>query len=236
MDRQKKIVTMFDNIAATYDISNRVLSFGIDKSWRKSACEKAYAYLGNRDLEKIVDVACGTGDMCAFWSHIAQDQGIAVGEIVGVDPSVGMLEVARQKEITARFVEGEAKDIPVENDSADIVSIAYGIRNVVDRMEGLSEFNRILRQGGLVVILEFTRREKAGMMTKARDFYMKHILPVIGGILSKNYEAYKYLPDSIDDFASTEELERELKESGFEIVEIKSYSMEISTLFIARKL
>ena len=227
---------MFNDIAKTYDVANRVLSFGIDKSWRKSACDKAYGYLGTKDLDKIVDVACGTGDMCEFWLKRAENLSLNVGEVVGVDPSTGMLEMAREKDIDATFVEGEAKNIPIDDASADIVSISYGIRNVVDRMEGLKEFNRVLKTGGLVVILEFTKREKAGVMTKVRDFYMKHILPVVGGLLSKNYEAYKYLPDSIDGFATTEDLERELIESGFEIVEIKSYSMEISTLFIAQKI
>ncbi len=226
---------MFDNIAKTYDISNRVLSFGIDKSWRKIACNKTYKNYNKREIDLIVDVACGTGDMCQYWLKVAKKSRINIDEVIGIDPSKGMLEEARKKEIEAIFLEGEAKSLPIESEKADIVSITYGIRNVVDRVEGIREFNRILKKGGMLVILEFTKEEKPSFTSKIRDFYMKKILPSVGGFLSKNYEAYHYLPNSIDTFLTKEKLIEELEENGFEMVEAKGYSMDISTLFIAKK-
>ncbi len=236
MDKQKKIVSMFDEIAPTYDVANRVLSFGVDKSWRKKACDKSYKFYGKKDIDLIADVACGTGDMCEYWLKRASQNDIRLHKVIGIDPSVKMLEVAKNKNIDATFLEGEAKALPLESENADIVSISYGLRNVVDRLEGLKEFNRVLKKGGLLVILEFTKLENATLMSKIRDFYMKKILPIIGGLLSKNYEAYSYLPNSIENFLTREKLVRELKECSFEMLYVQGFSMDISTLFIAKKL
>ena len=227
---------MFDDIAKTYDVANRVLSFGIDKSWRKEACNLTFDKYNNEKIDSILDVACGTGDMCEYWDKIAKERGIMIEKITGIDPSVGMLEEAKKKGLNATFVEGEAKDIPCKENRSDILSISYGLRNVVDRMEGLREFHRVLKPGGLLVILEFTKLPKKKLSAKVRDFYMKKVLPLVGGFLSKNYNAYNYLPDSIDDFLTTENLTAELKEVGFEIEVVKGNSMDISTLFIARKI
>ncbi len=227
---------MFDDIAKTYDVANRVLSFGIDKSWRKEACNLTFDRLKSEKIDAVLDVACGTGDMCEYWDKIAKERGIMIEKITGIDPSVGMLEEAKKKGLNATFIEGEAKDIPCKENRSDILSISYGLRNVVDRMEGLREFHRVLKPGGLLVILEFTKLPKKKLSAKIRDFYMKKILPLIGGLLSKNYNAYNYLPNSIDDFLTTQNLTAELKEVGFEIEVVKGNAMDISTLFIARKI
>ncbi len=236
MNKQEKIVTMFDDIAKTYDVANRVLSFGIDKSWRKEACNLTFDLYEHNHLDSILDVACGTGDMCEFWDKIALERGITIDKITGIDPSVGMLEEAEKKGLNADFIVGEAKDIPCKGDKADILSISYGLRNVVDRIEGLKEFHRVLKPGGLLVILEFTKLPKQKLSAKIRDFYMKKILPLVGGFLSKNYNAYNYLPNSIDDFLTTENLTKELEEVGFRVEIVKGNSLDISTLFIARKI
>jgi len=236
LNKQEKIVSMFDEIAKTYDVANRVLSFGVDKSWRRDACNKVFDYLNEDHLQNIVDVACGTGDMCEYWDKISKEKGIKIDTITGVDPSVGMLEEAKKKNLNATFLKAEAKSLPFEDSICEIVSISYGLRNVVDRKEALDEFNRILKSGGYLVILEFTKLPKQNFIAKIRDFYMKKILPFVGGVLSKNFDAYSYLPNSIEDFLTADKLKEELKSSGFEIVEIKGYSMDISTLFIAKKI
>lgn len=235
MNKQEKIVSMFNDISKTYDIANRVLSFGVDRKWREIACEKCFELYEKTEIDTILDVACGTGDMCENWDKFANKKGISIGKIVGADPSTGMLEEAKKKGLNATFVEAQAKDLPFEDASVDILSISYGLRNVVDRKEGLSEFYRVLKPGGILVILEFTKLKKQNLMSLARDFYMKKILPLVGGLLSKNFSAYNYLPNSIDGFLTTEDLVEELKETGFEVVEAKGYSMDISTLFISRK-
>jgi len=235
-EKQDKIVGMFDDIASTYDMANRVLSMGIDIQWRKKGCDKAFEILGKKELGQITDVATGTGDLLIYWKEQAAKNGVSIEKYVGIDPSVGMLDVARGKVDFAEFIEGKAQELPIENESSDVISISYGIRNVVDRIEALQEFNRALKPNGLVVILEFTKQERSGIIDKVVDFGMKNILPRVGGFISKNYEAYKYLPDSIEEFLTTEMLSKELEESGFEIKYIKSFSIGISTLLVAQKI
>ena len=236
MSKQEKIVSMFNEIAGTYDIANRVLSLGIDKSWRNKACNKAFELYNSEQIQRVVDVACGTGDMIEFWQKIAKDNGVDLQNIIGVDPSVGMMEVAKKKLPEVEFIEAGAAQMPLENECADIISISYGIRNVVQRQEAFDEFSRVLKKGGLVVISEFTRKEKTSFLDYVTDFYINKILPTLGGIISKNKDAYTYLPNSIDEFLTTENLCKELKQAGLEPIYTKDFSMKISTLIIARKL
>lgn len=234
-EKQDKIVHMFDDIASTYDLANRVLSFGIDKQWRKKGCNKAYDILGVDKLTQITDVATGTGDLLMYWRDIAKERNIQVDKFVGIDPSVGMLNVAKTKIDFAEFIEGRAQTLPIDNVCTDVISISYGIRNVVDRAEALAEFYRALKPDGIVVILEFTKQERRSVIDKVVDFGMKNVLPRVGGLISKNYEAYKYLPDSIEEFLTTDMLAKELEEAGFEMKYTKSFSMGISTLLVAQK-
>ena len=235
IQKQEKIVSMFDDIAPTYDTANRVMSMGVDKSWRRKACDLAYEYSAKDSLDRIVDVACGTGDMMEFWRDRAEKSGIAIGEIVGVDPSVGMVDVARKKYPKFNYHISKATQIPLESESANILSITYGIRNVVEREEALVEFNRVLKKDGLVVILEFMKDENKNILKKIRDIYMHKILPYVGGAISKNLAAYTYLPDSIEKFVTIQGMQKELENAGFEMLHTQSFSMDISTLMIARK-
>jgi demethylmenaquinone methyltransferase/2-methoxy-6-polyprenyl-1,4-benzoquinol methylase len=234
-EKQQKIVEMFDDIASTYDLANRVLSMGIDIQWRKKGCDKAFEILGKDKLTQITDVATGTGDLLIYWREQASKNGVEIEKYVGIDPSVGMLEVARNKVDFATFIEGKAQELPIEDESTDVISISYGIRNVVDRVEALKEFHRALKPDGIVVILEFTKQERRGVLDKVVDFGMKNVLPRVGGLISKNYEAYKYLPDSIEEFLTTKMLSDELESVGFEMKYTKSFSMGISTLLVAQK-
>ena len=233
--KQEKIVEMFDDIASTYDKANRVLSMGIDIQWRKKGCDKAFEILGKKSLTQVTDVATGTGDLLIYWREQAEKAGVSIEKYIGIDPSVGMLEVAKEKVDFAEFIVGKAQELPVEDASSDIISISYGIRNVVDRVEALEAFHRALKPAGLVVILEFTKQERQGLFDKVVDFGMKKVLPRVGGFISKNYEAYKYLPDSIEEFLTTKMLCEELEEAGFEMKYTQSFSMGISTLLIAQK-
>jgi demethylmenaquinone methyltransferase / 2-methoxy-6-polyprenyl-1,4-benzoquinol methylase len=235
MEKQEKIVSMFDDIAPTYDTANRVMSMGVDRSWRKKACDLAFGYMQSNNVDMIVDVACGTGDMMDYWRRQALTGGVTIDKIVGVDPSNGMLDVAKEKFPEFVYHTAKATEIPLENECADIISITYGIRNVVQRLEALQEFNRVLKKDGLVVILEFMKNENPSFLGKIRDYYMNKILPKVGGFISKNLEAYEYLPNSIETFSTVENMQSELKSTGFEILYTKSFSMDISTLIIARK-
>ena len=234
MQKQEKIVDMFNQIAPTYDVANRVLSLGVDVSWRKFACRYMLEIFKNKSIN-IVDVACGTGDMMGLWSEISKEFGVEVKSLTGIDPSSGMLKEARAKFPNFKFIEAYADNTTLASGEAQILSISYGIRNVVERKAALREFNRVLALNGYVVVLEFTKRQKKGIITSLRDFYLSKILPKIGGFISKNKEAYEYLPSSIENFLDAKSFCDELIEAGFEIELYKGFSMDISTLFIAKK-
>jgi demethylmenaquinone methyltransferase / 2-methoxy-6-polyprenyl-1,4-benzoquinol methylase len=234
-DTQQNIIKMFDDIAPTYDVANRVLSMGLDVVWRKKACDLAFEAYGKLNLEMIVDVACGTGDMISHWNTQAKSNTITLQSITGIDPSAGMLEVAQKKLQHVCFAQAEAQKLPLQSHSVDILSIAYGIRNVVARLEAFHEFYRVLKPEGVVLILEFTKNEKETFMSHMSDMYIRKILPLIGGIISRNYKAYRYLPSSIESFLTRSMLEKELCESGFKIHHSKESMANISTLLIAKK-
>lgn len=241
VEKQEKIVHMFDDIAKSYDKANRVMSLGIDVRWRKEACKKAFEALGVAEIERIADIACGTGDMIIHWQNEAYNAQKSIQEIVGIDPSKGMLEVAQDKlshlidskKITLEV--GEAKALNLDSDSVDILSIAYGLRNVVELDIALDEFARVLKPKGILVILEFMNDTKKGWIRSLMKFYTRKILPFVGGMISKNYAAYAYLPDSIKGFVSVEELEQRLLKRGIESYFIKGYSADISTLYVGIK-
>ena len=234
MEKQEKIVEMFNEIAPTYDKANRVISFGVDTSWRKKACKMVLKKFKNQNI-KIVDVACGTGDMMGTWANLAGDFGVKIDELIGVDPSTGMLEVAKEKFKDFKFITASATDTTLPSEQADILSISYGIRNVVEIDKALVEFNRVLKNGGYLVVLEFTKNTKGGFVFGIRDFYVNKILPKLGGFVSKNKEAYEYLPNSIGSFLDSDEFKTKLENSGFEVEISKGFSFDVTTLFVAKK-
>ncbi|WP_267523701.1 bifunctional demethylmenaquinone methyltransferase/2-methoxy-6-polyprenyl-1,4-benzoquinol methylase UbiE [Campylobacter sp. MG1] len=229
MQKQEKIVQMFNEIAPSYDKANKILSFGIDSQWRKFSVDKIKEYLNFNNELKVVDVACGTGDMCYLLKEISN------AKVIGVDPSVGMLDIAKKRFNDVEFKVGYANKLPFEDCSIDLITISYGFRNVVEKDEALKEFYRVLKPNANLLILEFFRRENNGFIAKCRDFYLKKILPIIGGILSKNKAAYEYLPNSIDEFYSNDEFKHKLNEKSFKLEFFKSFSYGVCSLFIARK-
>lgn len=235
MEKQQEIISMFDNIANSYDITNRILSCGIDVIWRNKACNLAFQNMQTKDNINIIDVACGTGDMIIKWQENANKNNININNIKGIDPSEKMLQIAQKKLSNVEFIKNEATNIPLESESADIISISYGIRNIVARQEALIEFARILKKGGILVILEFTKNQNPSLLEKCAMFYTKKILPIVGGLVSQNYKAYKYLPDSIEEFLNTQKLNEELKESGFTPLYTKAFLANICTLFVAKR-
>jgi len=228
-EKQHAIVGMFDKIAPTYDIANRILSFGTDIGWRKEGIKKALT-LGNSSNPQILDVATGTGDMLIFWQKAAKD-----GVFTGVDPSVGMLEVARQKVSFAEFHEGYAQKLPFEDAKFDFLSISYGFRNVTEKEEAVREFARVLKPNGRLLILEFAKNESKNPFRIAAQWYVKKVLPWLGGLISGNLSAYRYLPNSIEGFLTRNEIVSMLEKNGFEVEVAKDFSFGVSSLIIARK-
>lgn len=235
MNKQQNIISMFDDIAKTYDVANRVLSMGVDTYWRKKGCEKALSLWGNKEASLIVDVATGTGDMMTYWEKAAKKLSVNVIRYVGIDPSSGMLDVAKEKFPQIEFIIAGAEALPLEDGVASMVSISYGIRNVVERQKAIEEFYRVLAPSGVLVILEFTKTKRSGFFGAITTFYLEKILPFLGGMISNNQAAYQYLPDSIEEFVTQEGLCQELKDAGFSIKHAEGFSFDISTLIIAQK-
>ncbi|RDU65451.1 bifunctional demethylmenaquinone methyltransferase/2-methoxy-6-polyprenyl-1,4-benzoquinol methylase UbiE [Helicobacter sp. MIT 14-3879] len=232
MNKQNDIISMFNSIASSYDIANRILSLGVDTRWRKEACSIALN-LYTKDKLNILDVACGTGDMILNWLKYTDN----IDSIIGIDPSEEMLKIARKKLPNNVVLQNsEAKELKIKDKSIDILSIAYGLRNVVEINLALSEFKRVLKDNGILVILEFSKKENQNIFDKTALFYTKKILPFIGGFISKNYKAYKYLPNSIDDFITLEELGEMLIELGFLVEFKKRYVCNLCSLIIARNI
>ncbi len=234
-EKQQKIIHMFDAIAKTYDTTNRIVSFKQDQRWRLDGIRRAlkyvYAFKGDlQDLE-IADVACGTADMLLhILKEVARLQG-SVASIRGIDPSREMLAIAKNKienldkQKTEIYLDClEAKDLStLEDNSLDFLSIAYGLRNILERKRALQEFSRVLKKKGVLLVLEFMRQDRPGILGSLARFYTAKILPLLGMLISRNYRAYAYLPSSIDNFISPSELEEELSLVDLEVVEKTHY-------------
>jgi demethylmenaquinone methyltransferase/2-methoxy-6-polyprenyl-1,4-benzoquinol methylase len=234
-DKRRRVQRMFAAIAPSYDLNNRLHSFWMDQIWRRKAVRLAQLKPGDR----IVDVACGTGDLTlSFLEGLRRMQGVGSGgpaaEVIGIDFTHEMLPIAvakwsrnaMEKKIAARsvcFVNGDAQSLPLPNGCCDVASIAFGIRNVVDPFAAAKEFFRILRPGGRAVILEFSIPTNP-LFRALYNFYFKQILPRTATWISGDKTgAYKYLPQSVRTFIGRQTMVEMLARAGF--VDIKQYPM-----------
>lgn len=230
-NKGERIREMFNSIAPRYDLLNRLLSLGIDRNWRRFAVQQIRCAEGGR----ILDVATGTADVAL---EIAATTPASVS-ITGVDFSPQMVELGKEKvsqspyaaRITLQVAPCEA--IPFADDSFDSATIAFGIRNVVDRLCGLQEMLRVLKPGGKIVILEFSNPQSK-IFKALYNFYFLKILPVIGGLIS-NFSAYKYLPDSVLEFPSREEFKKIMADAGFNAVTHNDLTFGIATVYTGEK-
>lgn len=187
---------MFDRLAPRYDLLNTVLSAGADARWRRRTAAAAGLCQGGRAL----DVACGSGKLAAELRRRAGD-----GLVVGLDFSAGMLRIAGRQFPVARYVRGDGLRLPFRDGSFDAVTVAFGLRNFADPELGLREMARVLRPGGRAVVLEFVR-PRPGPLGGAYRAYLRHALPRIGGWISGQPRAYRYLSDTVDAYLRPEEL------------------------------
>lgn len=223
---------MFAAIAGRYDLNNRVHSLWRDQAWRRYAVRMA----GVQPGDVVVDVACGTGDLTEAFAARSK-----AGRVIGVDFTPEMLEVARQKlarrsaDVRERVVyqEGDAQALALETASADVVSIAFGIRNVQEPAQAIAEFARILKPGGRLVILEFDR-PRLGLLRWLNDFYCGWVMPRTATWISGDRSgAYKYLPRSVGSFMPREGLCELLGQSGFGDVSAKPLTLGICVCYRA---
>ncbi|MDR2039945.1 MAG: bifunctional demethylmenaquinone methyltransferase/2-methoxy-6-polyprenyl-1,4-benzoquinol methylase UbiE [Bacteroidales bacterium] len=229
MADKEDVRDLFDDIAPNYDKLNHLLSFNIDKTWRKKAIKQL-----DKHTKKVLDVACGTGDLAIA----AVKRGIS--EVYGIDISEKMLEIGKEKIIKSGWQEkihlqkGDSENISFDDNIFDAVTVAFGVRNFEHLETGLKEMNRVLKKEGKVVILEFST-PSTFPMKQLYAFYFKHILPVIGGTVSKNKQAYQYLPDSVAHFPQGKDFLQIMHRCGYNNTSMKSLTFGIARIYTGFK-
>ena len=219
---------MFAGIAGRYDLLNHLLSINIDKRWRRRVRNELADVLANPDA-LVLDVACGTGDLSI---ELKQN---AAAKVVGSDFCRPMLEVAKEKAgKVIPFVEGDAMSLPFADKSFDAVTIAFGLRNLSNFEDGLSELSRVLKPGGRIAVLEFSSPSVPGFRSLF-NFYFTRVLPRIGGAVSGSRGAYEYLPDSVSKFPDQKGLVNLMGETGFAEVRYTNLTGGIAAIHIGQR-
>ena len=228
--KKEQVEEMFDNVAANYDFLNRLLSFRIDVLWRKKVIKMLKPY----QPKHILDLATGTADLAIELVNLKPTQ------IIGGDLSAQMLAVGQTKieakKLTSviQLVKTDAEKMPFNDNQFDAITIAFGVRNFENLSKGLAEMNRVLKPGGQLFILEFSK-VKTFPIKQFYNFYFRYITPTIGKLFSKSNQAYSYLPNSVAVFPEGEEMCVILQESGFKNTLCKPVSFGIASIYKAEK-
>ena len=228
--KKAQVEEMFNRIAPRYDLLNRLLSLGIDQRWRR----RVVRGVRNQQAVDVLDLATGTGDLALALARIPGTR------ITGLDIARDMLALAEQKGARSRhgkgirWVHGDGESLPFEDRSFDAVTIAFGIRNYEDPLQGLREMHRVLRPGGKVYVLEFSRPRK-GFFQPVFMLYFRYLLPAIGRLISRDSSAYTYLPASVEAFADGEAFLSLMRESGFTDVSQRPMTFGVATLYVGER-
>jgi len=228
--KKEQIAAMFNSISGKYDFLNHFLSLGIDILWRK----RAVRLLKKHQPKLILDIATGTGDFAIEALSLNPEK------IIGVDISEGMLSVGREKLIKKNLtdkielISGDSEFLPFEDNFFDAVIVSFGVRNFENLEKGLSDMLRVLKPGGKVVILEFSK-PKSFPFKQIYQFYFQWILPKIGKLISKNHAAYTYLPDSVEAFPDGVDFLNILNKIGFQKNQCTPLTLGISSIYSGSK-
>ena len=232
MKKKEKIRDMFDGIAPSYDRLNHLLSLGVDRLWRKRSLKA----IADGTQQEILDVACGTGD-----STIAIAEAVAPGSrVTGVDISEGMMSLLMRKAAKAgvheriRLLKADAEALPFPDGSFHRVSCAFGVRNFERKDLALSEFHRVLKADGKAVVLELSVPE-VPLLRRLYDLYFLHVLPWVGGRISGNRAAYKYLPASVHAFPAPDSFCDLMRDAGFRSVYYKTFSFGLCRMYVGSR-
>ncbi|MEP6617260.1 MAG: bifunctional demethylmenaquinone methyltransferase/2-methoxy-6-polyprenyl-1,4-benzoquinol methylase UbiE [Ginsengibacter sp.] len=229
--KKKQVEDMFDKIAFRYDFLNHFLSAGIDVWWRKKAIRQLLPF----HPKNILDVATGTGDVAILSYKILKPE-----KIIGIDISNNMLEIGRKKiktfglESYIKLLKGDSETILFDDGTFDAVTVAFGVRNFEDLEAGLTEIKRVLKPGGKLVILEFTR-PVLPVIKGVYGFYLNTIAPLIGRMISKNNSAYQYLNDSVQQFPERKTFINILEKLGYNNTSIKTLTLGVCSIYCAEK-
>ena len=230
LSKKEQVAQMFDTISGNYDNLNRVISFGIDVKWRK----KVLHLVANKNPKTILDIATGTGDLAILMAETKAEK------IIGLDISAGMLEVGSKK-IAAKnlsnrieMILADSENMPFEDHTFDAITVAFGVRNFEHLEKGLAEILRVLKPGGIFIILETSNPTKTPYK-QGYVFYTKYILPVIGKLFSKDDAAYGYLSESAAVFPFGEALNNILRKIGFIDVKAMPQTFGVATIYSASK-
>ncbi len=229
--KKKQVEEMFDKIAFRYDFLNHLLSAGIDRGWRK----KAIKQLKELNPQNILDVATGTGDVAILAKKILNPK-----KITGIDISDGMLEIGKKKIIKlglqkqVELLKGDSETIGFTDNSFDAVTVAFGVRNFEDLEKGLLEIKRVMRPGGKLVVLEFSK-PTLPVIKNLYNFYLNKFAPKIGTIISKNKNAYRYLNDSVQKFPERKAFVDILDTLGYKNTSCKTLSLGICSIYCGEK-
>jgi len=227
--KKTQVEHMFDSISPKYDFLNRSLSLGIDTIWRK----KTINALKHIHPKRILDVATGTGDLAIEALRLNPDK------VIGIDISEGMLGIGRKKLAKGsmskiELIKGDSENITFKDGEFDAVTVAFGVRNFENLEKGLKEMNRVMRIGGMIAILEFSKPTMVPFK-QFYNFYFNRILPFIGNKLSKNNNAYTYLPQSVNAFPDGKDFMKIMAECGYKNCNQRRFMFGISTLYTATK-
>lgn len=229
--KKEQVAQMFDQIAPKYDFLNQVLSFGIHKRWRKKAVKK----LIDLKPKRLLDVATGTGDFA-----VEAVRQLNPDKISGADISEGMMEFGRKKiaelnlQNKIEFVSGDAASLPFSDNTFDAITVGFGVRNFAVLQDGLKGMHRVLRPGGMLVVLEFSKPRKFPFK-QSYNFYSRYILPLIGRMFSKDKRAYTYLPESVAAFPDGEDFLNEMKNAGFSSVSWQPLTFGVASIYTGVK-
>ncbi len=224
--KKEAVAAMFDAIAPRYDLLNRVLSLGIDQSWRK----KAVAMLQDQEPRRILDVATGTADLAIEALKVNPEK------VIGVDISEEMLRVGRQKVLDLgeqdriELRRGDSERLPFSDRQFDAAIVAFGVRNFENLNKGLAEIHRVLKPGGALVVLEFSH-PRTFPIKQVYGLYSRVVLPRVGRAVSGNDGAYKYLPDSVAAFPDGDDFLSRMREVGFKDLECRPLTFGIASLY-----
>jgi demethylmenaquinone methyltransferase/2-methoxy-6-polyprenyl-1,4-benzoquinol methylase len=228
--KKQQVEKMFNNIASRYDLMNSVLSLGIHKGWRK----KAIRMLRERKPQYILDLATGTGDFAI------EAMKLSPKKIIAMDISEGMMQVGKKKVAKKgfgdiiTFQKGGAEDLPFPENTFDAITVGFGVRNYEDLLKGLQSMQRVLKPGGISVILEFSR-VRSFPLKQFYNFYFRYITPLIGKLFTRDKAAYTYLPESVSVFPDGKDFEAILRQAGFRETSCRTLSFGIASIYTGVK-